>query len=128
MAQHCGDANQVNSNATNTSFCGPSAYAPPAPSPNPGHAGGATALETAARAVAIASSPNAAARAAEAHLLTSCELQFLGLLAEGRTYQQIADAMHVSINTVRDYVRAAYRKLKVNSRTQAVVKYLRSVA
>lgn len=70
------------------------------------------------------SSASAAPAAGEGPL-TSCERQFLGLLAEGRTYQQIADTMQVSINTVRDYVRAAYRKLQVNSRTQAVVKYLR---
>ena len=57
--------------------------------------------------------------------LTACEREFLGWLVEGYSYQQIADSMNVSINTVRDYVRTAYKKLHVNSRTQAVVKYLR---
>ena len=57
--------------------------------------------------------------------LTPCERAFLDRLVEGLSYQQIADSMNVSVNTVRDYVRAAYKKLQVNCRTQAVVKYLR---
>ena len=34
--------------------------------------------------------------------------------------------MNVSVNTVRDHVRSVYKKLCVNSRTQAVAKYLRA--
>lgn len=56
--------------------------------------------------------------------LSSCEKNFLALLAAGHSYQQIADSMDVSINSVRDYVRSVYKKLQVNSRTKAVVKYL----
>jgi len=65
------------------------------------------------------------AEAAAAGRLTSCEREFLGWLVEGYSYKQIADSMHVSTNTVRDYVRTAYKKLSVNCRTQAAVKFLR---
>jgi DNA-binding NarL/FixJ family response regulator len=56
--------------------------------------------------------------------LSACETEFLKRLAQGDSYKEIATGMDVSINTVRDYVRAVYKKLDVNSRTKAVVKYL----
>jgi len=58
--------------------------------------------------------------------LSSSERNFLERLTEGYSYHQIAEGMDVSINTVRDYVRSVYKKLRVNSRTQAVAKYLRA--
>lgn len=56
--------------------------------------------------------------------LSACEKEFLKRLAQGDSYKEIAAGMDVSINTVRDYVRGVYKKLAVNSRTKAVVKYL----
>lgn len=56
--------------------------------------------------------------------LSTCETEFLKRLAQGDSYKEIAAGMEVSINTVRDYVRAVYKKLDVNSRTKAVVRYL----
>jgi len=50
----------------------------------------------------------------------------LDCLAKGLTYQQIADQMAISIDTVRTHVRRIYEKLHVQSRTEAVAKYLRS--
>jgi len=61
-----------------------------------------------------------------AEVLSRGEREFIELLTEGHSYEQIAKSMNVSINTVRDYVRSSYKKLKVNSRTQAVVKYLQA--
>jgi DNA-binding NarL/FixJ family response regulator len=58
--------------------------------------------------------------------LTSQELRFLSLLAKGYSYQAAADALEVSINTVRKYVRAVYDKLHVHSRSEAVAKGLSS--
>jgi DNA-binding NarL/FixJ family response regulator len=68
--------------------------------------------------------PNPASRPAEG--LTPQEMRFLSLLAKGYSYQAAADALDVSINTVRKYVRAVYEKLRVHSRSEAVAKALRA--
>jgi DNA-binding NarL/FixJ family response regulator len=56
--------------------------------------------------------------------LTPTEREFLSQLAKGYTYKEIADRMHIAMDTVRTYVRKVYDKLHVHSRTEAVVKYL----
>jgi DNA-binding NarL/FixJ family response regulator len=61
----------------------------------------------------------------ELDLLAPREAETLRHLAEGLLYKQIADRMGISLETVRQYVKAIYTKLHVNSRTEAVVKYLR---
>jgi DNA-binding CsgD family transcriptional regulator len=43
-------------------------------------------------------------------------------LADGHTYQQIAESMGVSIHTVRNHVRRIYQKLDVKKCAQAVAK------
>ena len=53
--------------------------------------------------------------------LTGREVQVLALIAEGLTNQEIADRVFVSINSVKTYIRSAYRKIGVNSRSQAAV-------
>lgn len=58
--------------------------------------------------------------------LTPGEKDFLDQLANGYLYKEIAHRMNISIDTVRSYVRTVYEKLHVHSRTEAVVKYLRS--
>ncbi len=65
-----------------------------------------------------------APRPPEDHDLTPQELKLLGLLAEGYSYQGVADRLYVSINTVRSHVRNVYDKLHVHSRHQAVRKAL----
>jgi DNA-binding NarL/FixJ family response regulator len=58
--------------------------------------------------------------------LTPHEVRVLKLLSEGYSYQATADRLHVSINTIRDYVRSIYDKLHVHSKAAAVRKALRS--
>ena len=58
--------------------------------------------------------------------LSPRELEVLALIAEGLTNQQIADRACVSINSVKTYIRSAYRKIGVTSRSQAVVWGLRN--
>jgi DNA-binding NarL/FixJ family response regulator len=53
--------------------------------------------------------------------LTPRESQVVTLIASGLTNQQIADQCHVTLNTVKTYIRTAYQKMGVYSRTQAVV-------
>lgn len=60
------------------------------------------------------------------HDLTPQEIRLLRFLAEGYSYQAIANNLHISINTVRDYIRSIYEKLHVHSKSQAVSKALRS--
>lgn len=58
-------------------------------------------------------------------LLTAQEVRLLRLLADGHSYQSASDRLGVTINTVRDHVRAIYEKLHVHSRSEAVSKGLR---
>lgn len=51
--------------------------------------------------------------------LSQQEQRVLRLLAAGFSNQEIAEAMFVSINTVKTQVRSIYRKLNVNSRREA---------
>jgi DNA-binding CsgD family transcriptional regulator len=53
--------------------------------------------------------------------LTGREVEVLELIAEGLTNQEIADRVYISINSVKTYIRSAYRKIGVNSRSQAAV-------
>lgn len=57
--------------------------------------------------------------------LSQRERSVLDGLAEGLAYKQIADQLGVSIHTVRNYIRRIYEKLHVQTRTEAVAKFLR---
>jgi LuxR family maltose regulon positive regulatory protein len=54
--------------------------------------------------------------------LSERESQALALLADGKTNQEIAQTMYVSINTVKTHLKNVYGKLGVNDRRQAVAK------
>ena len=61
----------------------------------------------------------------EVERLTPREYQILDLLAKGYRYKEIVDQLNLSLSTVRTHIGAVYEKLHVQSRTEAVVKYLR---
>jgi len=56
--------------------------------------------------------------------LSPREQMVLESMAKGLTYKQTADQLGISIDTIRTYVRRIYEKLHVQSRTEAVAKYL----
>lgn len=56
--------------------------------------------------------------------LSARELEVLNLLAEGFLYKEIGDRLEISINTVRNHIRAIYEKLQVQTRTEAVRQFL----
>lgn len=45
-------------------------------------------------------------------------------LADGGSYQGVADALQISIHTVRTHVRSSYRKLGVHNVAEAVARAL----
>lgn len=56
--------------------------------------------------------------------LSSRENEILSYLAKGLSCKQIADRIHLSPHTVNNHMRKIYRKLHVQTRTEAVVKFL----
>ncbi|MDO5502059.1 MAG: response regulator transcription factor [Actinomycetia bacterium] len=53
--------------------------------------------------------------------LTAREAEVIGLITQGLTNQEIADRMYVSINSIKSYIRSAYRTMGVATRSQAVL-------
>lgn len=53
--------------------------------------------------------------------LSPRESEVLTLITQGMSNEQIAAQTHVSINSVKSYIRAAYRKIGARSRSQAVL-------
>jgi len=68
----------------------------------------------------LAKPPDAAPGGRETPALTASELAVLRLLRSHLTNQEIADALYLSVNTVKTHLRAVYHKLGVSSRREAV--------
>lgn len=88
------------------------------------HAGGSPMSPEVARKVVMLFrriSPPPQAR----HELTAQERRLLSLLAEGYSYEGAGEALRISVNTVRNYIRSIYEKLHVHSKSEAVSKALR---
>jgi DNA-binding NarL/FixJ family response regulator len=58
--------------------------------------------------------------------LTPQESRLLSAIAEGQSYREAANALDVSINTVRTHIRSIYEKLHVHTKSEAVAKAMRS--
>ena len=87
------------------------------------HAGGAPMSMQIARRV-VDSFRRAALVPEEFQSLTPREREILSLLAEGGLYKEIARKLGISTSTVRVHLHSIYAKLHVQTRTQAVLKYL----
>jgi DNA-binding NarL/FixJ family response regulator len=53
--------------------------------------------------------------------LTAREAEVVALITQGLSNQEIAERSYLSINSVKSYIKAAYRKMGVDSRTKAVL-------
>lgn len=53
--------------------------------------------------------------------LTEREIDVLAMITRGLSNQEIAEQTYLSINSVKTYIRSAYRRIDVISRSQAVV-------
>lgn len=87
-------------------------------------AGGSPMSNSIARKV-VASFQKAGQIGEKQALLSTREQAVLDCLAQGLAYKQIGDQLGISINTIRTHLRHIYEKLHVQSRTEAVAKYLR---
>jgi DNA-binding NarL/FixJ family response regulator len=57
--------------------------------------------------------------------LSTREIEVLNLLAVGNNYQEIANDLFISVDTVRHHIRNIYKKLHVHSSSEAVAKAIR---
>ncbi len=57
--------------------------------------------------------------------LSDREKEVLNHLADGNNYQEIADSLYISVDTVRHHIRNIYKKLHVHSQSEAVAKAIR---
>jgi DNA-binding NarL/FixJ family response regulator len=57
--------------------------------------------------------------------LTEREKEVLNALSNGKSYQEIADLLFISIDTVRQHIRNIYFKLHVHSQSEAVAHGIR---
>ena len=53
--------------------------------------------------------------------LTAREAEIIALITQGLSNQEIAERSYLSINSIKTYIRSAYRKMGVTSRSQAVL-------
>jgi DNA-binding NarL/FixJ family response regulator len=59
--------------------------------------------------------------------LTDRENEILEYLSRGMRYQEIADNLFISVDTVRTHIRKIYEKLQVHSKTEAVLLFLKNI-
>jgi DNA-binding NarL/FixJ family response regulator len=86
--------------------------------------GGSPMSHSIARKVVASFQKNGRSGTDENELLSPREQTVLNCLAKGLAYKQIADQLGISITTIRSYLRRIYEKLHVQSRSEAVARYL----
>jgi DNA-binding NarL/FixJ family response regulator len=88
------------------------------------HRGGSPMTTHIARKV-VSSFLQTAASAEPKENLSPREQEVLDCLAQGFLYKEIAEKLNISYETVHTYIRRIYEKLQVQTRTEAVAKFLR---
>jgi DNA-binding NarL/FixJ family response regulator len=83
--------------------------------------GGAPMTSSVAKQV-LAFLPRNAGATAATDQLSDRETQLLQLLVKGFSYKMIADQLNITLETVRTHIKKIYKKLQVNSATEAAYK------
>lgn len=65
--------------------------------------------------------PTGHLRRCEFESLTARESEVLALIADGVSNSEIASRLYLGMNTVKTYIRSAYRKIGVTTRSQAIL-------
>ena len=65
--------------------------------------------------------PSAGDWPGRSHGLSARESEVLALIAQGLTNAEIAERAYISVNSVKTFIRSAYRKIGAERRTQAVL-------
>ena len=86
---------------------------------------GGTALSPAVARKLVQFFQSGAVEAQNDYHLTPKEKELLHFLVDGKSYKMIADAMQVSLETVKSHVKNVYRKLHVSSNSEAVAKAIK---
>jgi DNA-binding NarL/FixJ family response regulator len=60
----------------------------------------------------------------EQYGITTREEEILMHLSKGLTYQEVADALFISVGTIKKHIYNIYEKLRVSSKVEAINKYL----
>lgn len=58
--------------------------------------------------------------------ITPREEEILSLLSKGMLYREVADALFISVKTIKKHIYNIYEKMHVHSKVEAVNKYLRN--
>ena len=61
-------------------------------------------------------------RKSTSSILSERETEVLTLLASGKSYNSVAEALFISVNTIRFHVKNIYEKLQVNTKEEAIAK------
>jgi len=69
---------------------------------------------------------NLSEHADESYRLSAREKEILKCLVEGMSYKMIADTCFISADTVNGHIKNIYKKLQVHSKSEAVVKAIKS--
>ncbi len=89
------------------------------------YAGGAPMTSSIARKVVQSFKQSAIAAKPATENLSPREVEVLDYLVQGFSYKEAASAMNISYSTVHTHIERIYKKLHVQSRAQAVARYLK---
>ena len=78
-----------------------------------------------ARKVLHSFRPSPVDRISDVKALSIREKDILSHLAQGYLYKEVADQCEISIETVKKHVQNIYKKLHVQNRTEAIIKFLK---
>ncbi|MFZ1256802.1 MAG: response regulator transcription factor [Saprospiraceae bacterium] len=82
--------------------------------------GGAPMTGSVARKILNSFSKSSPSKGNVPETLTEREIEILDLLVKGYSYKMMADKLQLSIDTIRTHIKKIYKKLQVNSATEAI--------